>query len=319
MESKPFLHELNDFDELIQVVSGEHGIAPQLVEKDYWIMHCLFGLTSQGFSFQLKGGTSLSKGYGIIDRFSEDIDIQIDPPAGMDVKYGKNHTKKSHIESRRKYFEWLAREIKIPGIDSVEIDPAYDDPSGKYRNVGIQLKYPNTLDPLKGVKDGVLLEVGFDDVEPNDPVDISSWAYSKAASQKGLLFSDNLAYGIKCYRPGYTFVEKLQTISTKFRSQQKAGVFQNNFLRHYYDIYCLLESPDVQKFIGTAAYIAHKKKRFRKGDELEIKKNEAFLLSAPEVRAQYKVKYEKTADLYYKGIIPFESILERIQQNIGNL
>lgn len=218
MGSDPFLHELKDFDELIQVVSGEHEIAPQLIEKDYWIMHCLFGLTSQGFSFQLKGGTSLSKDYGIIDRFSEDIDIQIDPPSGMDVKCGKNHTKKSHIESRLKYFEWLAGEIKIPGIDTVEIDPAYDDPTGRCRNVGIQLKYPSMLDRFKGVKDGVLLEVGFDDVEPNDPVNISSWAYSKAASQKRILFADNLAYGIKCYRPGYTFVEKLQTISTKFRS-----------------------------------------------------------------------------------------------------
>jgi len=153
MESEPFLHELKDFDELIQVVSGEYGIAPQLVEKDYWIMHCLFGLTSQGFSFQLKGGTSLSKGYGIIDRFSEDIDIQIDPPAGMDVRCGKNHNKKSHIESRRKYFEWLADEIEIPGIDNVIINHAYDDPTGRCRNVGIQLKYPNMLGSLKGVKD----------------------------------------------------------------------------------------------------------------------------------------------------------------------
>ena len=89
MKSDPFLHELDDFAELIQVVSGEHGISPQLIEKDYWIMHCLFGLTKQGFSFQLKGGTSLSKAYNIINRFSEDIDVQIDPPAGMDVKYGK--------------------------------------------------------------------------------------------------------------------------------------------------------------------------------------------------------------------------------------
>lgn len=318
MGSDRFLHELSDFDELIQVVSGEQGVAPQLVEKDYWIMHCLFGLTSQEFSFQLKGGTSLSKGYNIIDRFSEDIDIQIDPPVGMKVKYGKNHQNYSHIESRRKYFEWLVDEIKIPGIDGVEIDHAYDDPMGRYRNVGIQLKYPSRLDSLTGVKDGVLLEVGFDDVEPNDPVDISSWAYDKA-SQKGILFANNFAYGINCYRPGYTFVEKLQTISTKFRMQQDKGKFQKNFLRHYYDIYCLLGNHDVLKFIGTHDYVAHKKKRFGKDDELEIKKNEAFLLSDPKVHAQYKYEYEKTADLYYKGMIPFESILERIQQNIDKL
>jgi predicted nucleotidyltransferase component of viral defense system len=43
------------------------------VEKDYWIMHGLYGLQQMGMSFELKGGTSLSKGYGIIERFSEDI------------------------------------------------------------------------------------------------------------------------------------------------------------------------------------------------------------------------------------------------------
>jgi len=318
MESDTFLHEQKDFNELIQIVSSEHGIIPQLVEKDYWIMHCLHGLTMQGFSFKLKGGTSLSKGYGIIDRFSEDIDIQIDPPPEMDVKFGKNHTKDAHIASRRAYFEWLVGKIKIHGLDRIEIDHAYDDPTGKWRNVGIQLKYPSKLDLLKGVKDGVLLEVGFDDVDPNYPMNISSWAYEKAAKER-VPFSDNLAYGIKCYRPEYTFVEKLQTVSTKFRQQQESGEFQTNFLRHYYDIYCLLGFPDVQEFLGTGQYVAHKKRRFRTQDEFEITKNKAFLFSEPDVRAQYKLEYEKTEDLYYKGMIPFDTILERVQQNIDKL
>lgn len=50
------------------------GMAAGLIEKDYWIMHVLYGLKSQGFEFELKGSKSLSNGYHIIDRFSEDID-----------------------------------------------------------------------------------------------------------------------------------------------------------------------------------------------------------------------------------------------------
>jgi predicted nucleotidyltransferase component of viral defense system len=42
-------------------------------------MHGLWGLAQQGFTFELKGGTSLSKGFRLIDRFSEDIDILIEP------------------------------------------------------------------------------------------------------------------------------------------------------------------------------------------------------------------------------------------------
>lgn len=315
MDSAQYLHEIKDFDDLISVVSGELSIIPQLVEKDYWIMHCLHGLTKQGFVFHLKGGTSLSKGYKVIDRFSEDIDIQIDPPPQIEVKFG---TKKSHVDTRRKYFEWLASEIKIPGILSAEVDHAYDDPTGRYRNIGIRLKYPSTLGALAGIKDGVLLEVGFDDVAPNTPVDISSWAYEKARAG-GLPVVDNMAYAIRCYRPEYTFVEKLQTVSTKFRQQQERGEFQTDFLRHYYDIYCLLGEPDVQKFLGTAEYNAHKEKRFRPQDERDIARNEAFLFSDAGVRDQYRAKYMKTADLYYKGLVPFDAILDRIRQHIDRL
>ena len=79
-----FLHNHPEFGELIRIVAEEKRIDPALVEKDYWIMHCLYGLQQLGLKFQLKGGTSLSKGHNIIGRFSEDIDILIEPPAGRD-------------------------------------------------------------------------------------------------------------------------------------------------------------------------------------------------------------------------------------------
>ena len=92
-----FLHERRDFDQLLALVADGRGLDPMLVEKDYWIMHCLWGLQAQGFRFELKGGTSLSKGFGVIHRFSEDIDIRIEPLAGMEVKTGRNHDKPAHI------------------------------------------------------------------------------------------------------------------------------------------------------------------------------------------------------------------------------
>ena len=56
-----YLHNHSEFPDLIRIVAAEKGIDPALVEKDYWIMHCLYGLQQLGFKFQLKGGTSLSK------------------------------------------------------------------------------------------------------------------------------------------------------------------------------------------------------------------------------------------------------------------
>ncbi len=226
MSVKTFLHELTNFGDLIGAVSREKSILPQLIEKDYWIMHSLYGLQQQGFDFELKGGTSLSKGYRIIER--------------------------------------------------------------------------------------------FDDTAPNEDIDISSWVVEKALAA-GVDFIDNRALSVKCYHPAFTFVEKLQAISTKFRQQQASGGFPVNFLRHYYDIYCLLAERRVQEYIGTDAYEERKTKRFPTADVRKIAENEAFILSDPDVRAQYTAEYAKTRDLYYAGMVSFDTILGRIQENIDRL
>jgi hypothetical protein len=316
MRADSYLHDLNDFRDLIQVVSGERRILPQLVEKDYWIMHVLYGLAKQGFVFELKGGTSLSKGYRIIERFSEDIDIRIEPPTGLQVMVGKNHQKPAHVESRRRFFDWLAENIHIPGIESVNRDHEFDDE--QFRGAGVRLIYPTTLQAIAGLKPGILLETGFDDTTPNEAVDISSWALDKAAAS-GVKYIDNRALQVKCYHPAYTLVEKLQAVSTKFRQQQESGGFPVNFLRHYYDIYCLLADPRVQEFIGTDLYQKRKEQRFRKEDVRCISENQAFLLRDTAVYQLYTSEYAKTEGLYYAGMIPFDTILKRIRENFDRL
>jgi hypothetical protein len=106
-------------------------------------------------------------------------------------------------------------------------------------------------------------------------------------------------------------VEKLQTISTKYRKQLETGQFPAYFLRHYYDVYCLLEQPAVQAFIGTEAYRAHKDRRFRKLDNPDIISNPAFSLPDPETFALYERAYERTAALYYHGRPSLKEILAR--------
>lgn len=316
-----YLHNHPDFDSLIRILADDLSISPVLVEKDYWIMHCLFGLQAQGMIFQLKGGTSLSKGFKIIDRFSEDIDVLIVPPAniedkiGTSVYTGRNHDKPSQRESRSKYFDWLAGNIKINGIISIERDSAFDD--SKYRSGGIRLYYRSTNDLPKDIKEGILLEVGFDDVTPNTPIIISSWAYDYATTKVDIM--DNRAKNIPCYNPGYTFVEKLQTISTKFRKQQQSGKFFENFMRHYYDIYCLLKTNEIIQFIQTNEYSEHKAKRFRESDNPKISENEAFILSDKTTREFYKIEYDKSQSLYYKNKPTFDDILNKIHQHIFQL
>lgn len=315
MQPDHFLHHHPEFSDLIRIVSENMSIAPALVEKDYWIMHCLYGLQQMDIKFELKGGTSLSKGYNIIHRFSEDIDIRIEPPAQLDVKIGHNHNKPAHCESRKMFYNWLEKNIHIHSIEKIKRDEAFDD--DKYRSGGIRLYYKSVTIPLNDLKEGILLEVGFDDVTPNIPKNISSWAYDYAVNKIDV--RDNRAKDVLCYHPGYTLVEKLQTISTKYRQQQEQGLFPKNFMRHYYDIYFLLQEKEVQNFIGTKNYHMHKEKRFRKIDNQDIMKNEAFLLNNHVVRQEYENAYKKTASLYYKRQPDFNVIMSGIHDWVGKL
>ena len=315
-----YLHNHKDFKGLIEIVAAEMEIIPALVEKDYRIMHVLYGLTKQGFEFELKGGTSLSKGFKIIERFSEDIDIHITPPesAGIDEN-PKKERKTENIAAKKAFYDGLAKTIKINGIISVERDVAFDN-TQTYNSGGIRLIYKNEFDKVDGIKEGILLEAGFDTVTPYQRVTISSWAYDKAIQTPGIEIIDNRAQDIACYNQGHTLVEKLQTITNKFRKELSGERVRSNFMRQYYDVYCLLGDSTVQEFIGTPEYLAHKQKRFRGADkEPPIAKNEAFLLNDEAIRRDFIKRYRETTALYYNGQPEFEVLSERIKANIDRL
>lgn len=310
-----YLHNHKEFPELLRIVGAQMGILPALIEKDYWIMHVLYGLKKQGFNFELKGGTSLSKGYKIIDRFSEDIDIYIHPPVNMGVEENPKKEKPNHIESRRKYFDWLAETIAIDDINEVQRDNTFDNKI--FTSAGIRLYYTTVTEPVEGLKPGILLEVGFDTVTPNEKLSIGSWALDLALETIGDKIINNTATAIPCYFPGYSLVEKLQTIVRKFRREQETGEENPNYMRQYYDVSRLLLREDVQAFVGTKEYQDHKAERIRgKDKEIPLSENEAFLLSDPELRKSFTARYAKTANLYYKGQPPFEDLLAIIHENL---
>jgi hypothetical protein len=265
-----FLHELDDAEELFRVIADENAIDPYLVEKDYWIMHALWGLQQQGYNFELKGGTSLSKGFKIIDRFSEDIDIRVQPPSEM-------------------------------------------------MSAGIRLNYESLFEVPVGVKLGILLEAGFDNTTPNEPLNFDSWSYLKAKDIVPELI-DNRALNIKCYLPEYTFVEKLQTITRKVRQQQISGEFATNFLRHFYDIHQLFKQDRVKNFIGTDQYNKHKRERFRGEDNSELRLNLAFNFdSNKHLLDEYKQMFDRVRALFISTPPSFEEIYDSIIEirNIG--
>ena len=67
------------FRDAVRVTAQQMNIPPEFVEKDYWVTNALFTIFNSeiGRDTVFKGGTALSKCYGMIERFSEDIDLVV--------------------------------------------------------------------------------------------------------------------------------------------------------------------------------------------------------------------------------------------------
>ena len=88
----------------------------------------------------------------------------------------------------------------------------------------------------------------------------------------GIKAERHTSIDVACYHAGYTFVETLQAISTKYAQEQEGITMPVNFIRHYYDVCQLLSDQTVLSFIGTKLYSAHKAAGFRRGEEPNIKR-----------------------------------------------
>lgn len=98
--------DVKDKRAYFEVAAANLNIMPQLVEKDFWvcwILKTLFSLPEIGNHLTFKGGTSLSKCYNVIKRFSEDIDISIERPFLLKIKTIEPDKEKSNKENQK----WL--------------------------------------------------------------------------------------------------------------------------------------------------------------------------------------------------------------------
>ncbi len=303
-----FFHERSDARELFDTLAAGKGLPAVVVEKDYWVMHALGGLQQNGLRFEMKGGTSLSKGWGLIDRFSEDIDIRFEPPGTLNTKGDKP----AQVKARFVFFDDLAARIRIPGLVS-ERNRTYDDERGQ--NGGIGLKYASRFTPLPALKPEVLLEVGFARTTPNEPRDFSSWALDKAL-QTGLRVADNRALAVRCFNPEYTFVDKLQTICRRFRQHRDRRDAHKDrpreFMRHYYDLYKLLGVERVVRFIGTPDYETYKAEKLRGEDAKAFESRDPFTLPNAETSALFEKEFRAMNSLLLAPGPSFQELAARI-------
>jgi len=92
-------HDKEAFEELIVAAGNELSIDPAIIEKDYYVSIVLKKLNEKFDGIVFRGGTSLSKCYGIIERFSEDIDISVDESTGKMTEGRKKRLKQAINEA----------------------------------------------------------------------------------------------------------------------------------------------------------------------------------------------------------------------------
>ena len=230
-----FPHDDAEFGDLLRIVAGKRGLSPGLVEKDYWVTHTLWALHDSGFDICFKGGTSLSKGFSLIERFSEDLDLKIERGRVPDVPTVSNWRSQGTqaVEQRKAFFDRLTTAINVPGA-STSLDPDLCDAS--WRSAGLRVTYEGHYLRELGefFKPFVLLEVGDARVAPFVACDLTSAVHDELAAQgQAQHFLDNRPLGVRCVHPLVTLLEKLDALH---RRVPKTDLEPASFVRHFEDI-----------------------------------------------------------------------------------
>jgi hypothetical protein len=238
-----FVHDDPDFPQLLALVSGETGVAPALVEKDYWVTHSLWALHETGLEIWFKGGTSLSKGFGLIRRFSEDLDLMVQQGTVASLPTIRNWTSinKGPVEARRAFFDALPSAFVIPGV-KIETDPKHVD---KYaRGTNLIGRYPGALlsQLAPTMSAYVYFEIGRARVVPFVDMPLTSFVHDML-ERRGQLgsYTDNRPRAVRCVHPIVTLLEKLDARSRRYN---RASIEPDGFARHYEDAAHIIQSLD---------------------------------------------------------------------------
>ncbi len=232
------------------VAAREKGMHPAIVEKDFWVcwtLDYLFGGSAYKDSFAFKGGTSLSKGFGLIERFSEDIDLIFDWRLlgyGLDEPWEERSNTKQDAFVRRLDEDTASflREELMPemqayietqhiGSSALRIDQ--DDPQT------LRFLYPQSFSD-----DSILQEIRLETGA------LAAWTPTEMARISPYIaegFPEAFARpetSVLTVSPERTFWEKATILHKEaFRTN---GRFPSRYSRHYYDI-CKLAHSDVKE------------------------------------------------------------------------
>lgn len=226
----------------------ESGIQVKAIEKDWWVTLVLKALFQGSLARHLvfKGGTSLSKGWGLISRFSEDIDIALDPIA-FGYSHKENPDRKYITALKRQGCQFTSTTLKQaveleleqlgvpPGYATVvaaEVHPTVPDTDPQ----SIFVRYPSLFPPGTYLKDEVKIEVSVrSTLIPSEPRKISSLLFEYNPKP---IYAES-GFIVETVHPKKTFLEKILLLHEDFQRIDRSKIRVERKSRHYYDLYCI--------------------------------------------------------------------------------
>jgi hypothetical protein len=308
------LDESSEFRAAVLAAAERLELDERFVEKDYWVTSILRIVVRElpGRTI-FKGGTSLSKGWQLIDRFSEDIDLFVDPEAFDPPLKSRRvdrtlrrlrdavaaHPALSYLEEEKNIVGGLGRE------DSFAYEPMFAD--------------------LPGLRPVVRLEPGIQSGrQPTEEVPLNSIVaeFVVAEGQAGL--ADDLApFPMTLLHFRRTFVEKLFTIHAKVERLKADGHALGRDARHYADLHALAARSEVEAMLASDEYEELKAdydrnsrlyypESYRPPDGMSFAASDA-LFPPPELRDQIEPDYLRECRLLFAER-PFPSFDEVVGQ-----
>ena len=239
------LHENKQlFDELLAAVAQIVGLPQLYVEKDYWVTKALEYLSkfSRVDEVVFKGGTSLSKAYRLIDRFSEDIDLVVFSD-GMTQNACKTLIKQveTSVAQGLIYLKGDIRESK----------------GSKFRKTVYQYPKINENDSFGQASSKLLIEINsFSNPEPFEKVEIRSLITDVLIEQKRQDIIDQYylhGFLINVLSVERTLVEKILGVVKDSYDEDPVARLSNR-VRHLYDICLILKHDEFRDFITSTGF-----------------------------------------------------------------
>ena len=310
------------------------GLSPQIIEKDFWVcwtLRKLFALPDIGSMLIFKGGTSLSKAYRLIERFSEDVDLSMDravlgfgdedsnPEADISGKERRRRIDRLKEACQHKIVDEL-RPMMIKTIAaalgdaqdwSLTVDE--DDPDRQT----LLYTYPSGLPEATGayIRPTVKIEMGArSDHWPSDQLHIASYV----AEQFPAAF-ETTDFIVKVLAAERTFWEKTTLLHAEYHRPADKEI-PLRLSRHYYDTSRLILSGIGEKAVGRPGLlqrvVEHKKVFFPSGwSHYDEAIRGSLRLSPPPGRIrQLEEDYDKMRDMFFSEQPVFAEVLQVLEE-----